>query len=146
MEGLRRSSTSTRQIFYKPFSDPRFPPFCPCYSLKQGTPGPWLTTLRQGPGSPARRHRSGHGTLERSDQHLRYSNRHGLAVGDFNGDGYPDIFAGAYAEDYTVWFNQGNGTFQGQPPTRSGRPLTAGRAGLKIQASLGWQRAKDNIP
>jgi len=54
----------------------------------------------------------GHGTFKRSNQHFRYSNRHGLAVGDFNGDGYADIFAGALAEDYTVWFNQGRGTFQ----------------------------------
>lgn len=36
----------------------------------------------------------GHGTFRRSDQHFRFTVRHGLAVADFNGDGYPDIFAG----------------------------------------------------
>jgi uncharacterized protein (DUF2141 family) len=54
----------------------------------------------------------GHGFFKRSDQHLRYSNRNGLAVGDFSGDGYADIFAGTLEEDYTVWLNQGRGTFQ----------------------------------
>ncbi|MGB6422650.1 MAG: FG-GAP-like repeat-containing protein [Anaerolineales bacterium] len=44
----------------------------------------------------------GHGTFTRSDQHFRYSNRHGLAVEDFNGDGYVDIFAGSYTEDYII--------------------------------------------
>jgi hypothetical protein len=55
----------------------------------------------------------GYGTFTPSDQHFHYSNRHGLAVEDFDGDGYADIFAGAYAEDYSVWLNQGHGTFQG---------------------------------
>jgi FG-GAP repeat len=51
-------------------------------------------------------------TCKPSDQHFRYANRHALAVGDFNGDGYADIFAGSFTEDYSVWLNQGNGTFQ----------------------------------
>jgi hypothetical protein len=54
----------------------------------------------------------GHSIFKLSNQRFRYSARHGLAVGDFNGDGYPDIFAGTHEEDYTVWFNQGHGTFQ----------------------------------
>jgi len=31
---------------------------------------------------------------------------------DFNADGFPDIFAGAYATFYRVWLNQGDGTFR----------------------------------
>jgi hypothetical protein len=54
----------------------------------------------------------GHGIFKRSDQHLSYSNRHGLAVGDLSGDDHADIFAGTLEEDYTVWLNQGRGTFQ----------------------------------
>jgi len=54
----------------------------------------------------------GQGSFSRSNQRFRYSDRHALAVGDFNGDGYPDIFAGAYSAAHSVWFNQGDGTFR----------------------------------
>ena len=54
----------------------------------------------------------GQGAFSRSNQRFRYSDRHALAIGDFNGDGYPDIFAGAYSEAHSVWFNRGNGTFR----------------------------------
>lgn len=57
----------------------------------------------------------GHAAFSRSNQHFSYSERHGIAVADFNGDGYVDIFAGVYAETYRVWFNQGDGTFQAGP-------------------------------
>lgn len=57
----------------------------------------------------------GHGTFMRSGRRFRYSKRHGLAVGDFNGDGRSDIFAAAYGRDYRVWLNQGDGTFQAAP-------------------------------
>jgi len=50
-----------------------------------------------------------------SRQHFNYSKRYGLAVGDFNGDGRTDIFAAAYADNYHVWFNQGDGIFQAMP-------------------------------
>ena len=53
----------------------------------------------------------GWGIFTRSDQRFRYLERHGLAVGDFNGDGFPDVFAGAYTDDYRVWFNRGDGDF-----------------------------------
>jgi hypothetical protein len=33
-------------------------------------------------------------------------------VGDFNGDGHPDIFAGAYNEAYSLWLNHGDGIFR----------------------------------
>jgi hypothetical protein len=54
----------------------------------------------------------GLGTFTLSDQRFRYSNRHGFAIGDFNGDGWLDIFAGDYSRAYNVWINQGDGTFQ----------------------------------
>jgi len=59
----------------------------------------------------------GQAAFTRSSQRFRYSNQHGLAIGDFNGDGRPDVFAAAYSRDYRLWLNQGDGTFQaaGQP-------------------------------
>jgi hypothetical protein len=54
----------------------------------------------------------GQPAFTRSGQRFRYSRRHGLAIGDFNGDGRPDIFAAEYSRDYRVWFNQGDGTFR----------------------------------
>ena len=54
----------------------------------------------------------GQAAFIRSNQHFRYSRRHGLAIGDFNGDGRPDIFSAEYSKDYSIWYNQGDGTFQ----------------------------------
>ena len=54
----------------------------------------------------------GRGVFTQSDQRFRYSDRHALAVGDFNGDGSTDIFAAAYAEAYRLWINQGGGVFR----------------------------------
>lgn len=51
----------------------------------------------------------------KSRQRFFYTKRHGLAVGDFNGDGRMDIFAAAYDDKYRVWFNQGNGRFNSTP-------------------------------
>jgi len=45
-----------------------------------------------------------------SGQRLRYTERYGLAVGDFNGDGYLDILA--VGDGYHLWLNQGNGRLQ----------------------------------
>lgn len=54
----------------------------------------------------------GQARFTRSGQRFRYTNRHGLAIGDFDDDGRPDIFAAEYSTDYRVWFNQGDGTFR----------------------------------
>lgn len=54
----------------------------------------------------------GQGAFEREDRRFYYTKRHGLAVEDFNGDGRPDIFAASYANDYRIWFNQGDGAFR----------------------------------
>lgn len=55
---------------------------------------------------------NGRGRFTRSDQRFNYTQRHSLAVADFNSDGLADIFAGAYTDDYLVWLNQGGGTFR----------------------------------
>lgn len=47
----------------------------------------------------------------RSDLRFAYGEDTGVAVADFNGDGYPDIFAGNNEDDFRVWFNQGGGEF-----------------------------------
>jgi hypothetical protein len=44
-----------------------------------------------------------------SGQRLRFTERHGLAVADFNGDGYLDFFSAAYDSNYHLWLNQGDG-------------------------------------
>lgn len=54
----------------------------------------------------------GDGSFERGSQRFRYSKRAGLAVGDFSGNGRPDILTAAYDDDYRIWFNQGNGAFR----------------------------------
>lgn len=55
---------------------------------------------------------NGQAIFTQSSQRFRYSERNGIAIGDFNGDGSPDIFAGGNAEAYSVWFNHGDGTFK----------------------------------
>jgi hypothetical protein len=54
----------------------------------------------------------GQAVFSLSDQRFKYSGRQGLAVGDFNGDGRPDVFAGDGSTDYNVWINQGGGRFR----------------------------------
>ena len=54
---------------------------------------------------------NGQAVFTKSSERFRYSERHGLAVEDFNADGLPDIFAGADTEAYSIWLNQGDGTF-----------------------------------
>jgi hypothetical protein len=53
----------------------------------------------------------GDGHFTHSNQAFRYSERHALTIGDFNNDFLPDIFAAEESVGYTVWFNQGNRTF-----------------------------------
>jgi hypothetical protein len=47
-----------------------------------------------------------------SGQRLRYTERDGLAVGDFNADGYLDLFSAAYDTGSHLWLNQGDGRLQ----------------------------------
>lgn len=57
----------------------------------------------------------GKGEFNPSRQRFRYSQRHGFTLGDFDGNGWIDIFAGEYSNDYVVWFNHGDGTFSTSP-------------------------------
>lgn len=54
----------------------------------------------------------GQGQFSRLGRPINYTHRHGLAVGDLNSDGRPDIWVGKYDNQMRVWFNQGDGTFR----------------------------------
>jgi hypothetical protein len=53
----------------------------------------------------------GQGTFRDSGKHMDFKEHQGLAVGDFNDDGYLDVFA-AGGDDLRIWFNRGKGDFQ----------------------------------
>ena len=59
----------------------------------------------------------GQGSFTISNQSFRYSKRHGITVGDFNNDGYSDIFTAEYTDNFKVWYNRGDGTFRTKFPT-----------------------------
>jgi len=42
---------------------------------------------------------------------IQYKESTGIAVGDFNGDGLEDLFAAEAGGKYTLWLNQGDGSF-----------------------------------
>jgi len=52
---------------------------------------------------------TGQGTLFEPGQRLSYTERHGLALGDFNDDGWVDVFSAAYDVKSHLWLNQGDG-------------------------------------
>jgi hypothetical protein len=54
----------------------------------------------------------GQGQFSRVGRSINYTHRHGLAVGDLNGDGWPDIWVGKYDNQMRIWYNQGDGTFR----------------------------------
>jgi len=56
----------------------------------------------------------GRSALSPSNLRFRHSERQGLAIGDFDGDGSPDIFAAGDTDAYQVWFNRGDGRFRGR--------------------------------
>jgi hypothetical protein len=54
----------------------------------------------------------GRADFQDSGQRLRYTERHGLAIADFNRDGYLDVFSAAYDIEFHLWLNQGDGRLQ----------------------------------
>ena len=53
----------------------------------------------------------GQGEFSNSSVQFRYKEDSGLAVGDFDGDGDQDVFAGNNNGYYRIWFNNGSGNF-----------------------------------
>jgi hypothetical protein len=54
----------------------------------------------------------GQGNFLKSSQRFPFSLRHGLVIGDFNNDGWPDIFLHKYDDIYRLILNRGDGQFQ----------------------------------
>lgn len=48
-------------------------------------------------------------------QRLTFKPQHALALGDLNGDGHVDVYAGSVNHGVLVWFNDGAGKFKQQP-------------------------------
>jgi len=74
-----------------------------------------LDAVVAGPRQAAIWWNDGQMAFSESGQRFRYSKRYGVAIGDFNDDGRPDVFAAEGSSDHRVWFNQGDGTFQTAP-------------------------------
>ena len=53
----------------------------------------------------------GKGVFSRSDMRFEYKEDTGVALGDFHGDGWTDIFVAEYDKYSRVWFNDGQGGF-----------------------------------
>jgi hypothetical protein len=53
----------------------------------------------------------GEGNFTNSGQRISHPKAQAFAVGDLNGDGLADIFAGWFETGYAIWWNQGDGKF-----------------------------------
>jgi hypothetical protein len=57
----------------------------------------------------------GEGRFTKASQSFHCSKRQNLTTGDFNGDGWQDIFIARYDKTSQVWFNNGKGGFRTSP-------------------------------
>jgi hypothetical protein len=60
----------------------------------------------------------GAAAFTRSKQNLRIPAMQAYALGDLDGDGDLDIFAGSFSDGYQVWLNDGKGNYQ-LPPSKA---------------------------
>lgn len=57
----------------------------------------------------------GQAEFTKSGRRFRFTDRHALAITDFNADGFADIFAAEYSRDHRIWYGNGDGTFRTHP-------------------------------